>query len=355
MKVLYKLNYLLIIVPLMIFSLGFVTLLASSPDKAKSQLIFLLIGSVFYFVGFYTNYSVTKSFWKYLLGFSIILLLFVQFLGVTKLGSSRWLNIGFVTFQPSEIAKVSLVISLAAYISSTVDFANSLKKTLKVLFIVLPLVILVFMQPDLGTTIILVSTTLFILFFAGVKKTYFLGLFIISGLLSSPIWHMLKDYQKIRVLIFLNPQLDVLGHGYNVIQSIISIGSGGFSGKGFGHGTQTQMNFLPVHWTDFIFASFSEEWGFVGVTLLVCLFIVLLLTMLYVVYKTKDTYGSLLAIGIFAIIFTQFAVNVGMNLGLLPVTGITLPLVSHGGSSLIITLGLFGMLQNIWLKGGAVA
>lgn len=352
MQLLYKINYALIVVPLMLFSLGFITLLASSPEKAKSQLIFLFIGLVLYLVTVFFDYSITKNFWKYFLAFSILSLVFVQILGISKLGSARWLDIGFVTFQPSELAKVCLIFTMAAYISENSDFKKNLKKLLKLFLIALPLILLVFFQPDLGTTIILTSTLLCVLFFSGISKMYFLFMIIIGGLLSSPLWHALKEYQKIRVLVFLNPQLDVLGHGYNVIQSIISIGSGGVLGKGFAHGSQTQMNFLPVHWTDFIFASFSEEWGFVGVVVLILLYSIFLISILYVALKTKDSYGSLLAIGIFSVFMTQFTVNVGMNLGLLPVTGITLPFVSHGGSSLIVSLIMLGVLQNIWLKGG---
>jgi rod shape determining protein RodA len=350
MRLLFKINYALVIVPLMLFTLGVVTLFASSPDKARSQLLFLLIGIIFYFAALFFDYTITKSFWKHFLVFCTILLVFVQFLGVTKLGSARWLDIGIVTFQPSELAKVCLIFTLAAFISENYDFKQNPIKLLKLIGITFPLIILVFLQPDLGTTIILVSTLLFTLFFSGISKMYFLILLIFGGLLSAPLWHALKEYQKIRVLVFLNPQLDVLGHGYNVIQSVISIGSGGFFGKGFGHGTQTQMNFLPVHWTDFIFASFSEEWGFIGVILLVVLYAILLITILHVVLKTKDPYGSLIAVGIFSVFLVQFTINVGMNLGLMPVTGITLPFVSHGGTSLIVSLGMLGLLQNIWIK-----
>jgi len=350
MRVLFKLNYALIVVPLMLFSLGIVTLFASSPDKAKSQLLFLLIGIVFYIGALFFDYTISKGFWKYFLVFCTLLLVFVQMLGVTKLGSARWLDIGFVTFQPSELAKLCLIFTLSAFISENADFKDNPRKLLKLLGLTVPLIILVFLQPDLGTTLILLATLLFTLFFSGISKLYFLVMIIIAGLLSAPIWHALKEYQKIRVLVFLNPQLDVLGHGYNVIQSIISIGSGGFFGKGFGHGTQTQMNFLPVHWTDFIFASFSEEWGFVGVILLLVLYTIFLISILNVALKTKNPYGSLIAIGIFAVFMVQFTINVGMNLGLLPVTGITLPFVSHGGTSLIVSLTMVGILQNIWLK-----
>lgn len=353
MHLLNKLNYSLIIIPLMIFSLGLVTLFASAPQKATSQLIFFGIGLLLYVGALLIDYDITRVFWKYILGFSTVLLLLVELVGVAKLGSSRWLDVGLLTFQPSELAKLAIIISLAGYITSHPDFGATTKNLFKFLFIVIPLIVLTFLQPDLGTTIVLAGTLLIVLFYSGLNKLYFLSAFIISGLLSSPIWNILKDYQKIRIMVFLNPQSDVLGHGYNVIQSIISIGSGGLLGKGFAHGSQTQMEFLPVHWTDFIFASFAEEWGFVGVMLLVVLYFLFLGALLHLSINVKDSYGSLLVIGVFSIFFMQFLINVGMNLGLMPVTGITLPLVSHGGSSLVVTMAMLGLVQNVAIRSRA--
>jgi len=148
---------------------------------------------------------------------------------------------------------------------------------------------------------------------------------------------------------FLNPELDILGSGYNVIQSIIAVGSGGILGRGFGHGTQSHLQFLPVFWTDFIFASFAEEWGYLGVVALLALYSLLLLSVLFVAYKTKNSFGSMVCIGVFSMLFFQFLINVGMNLGLMPVTGIPLPFVSYGGSSMVVSFLLLGLVQSVWI------
>jgi rod shape determining protein RodA len=186
-----------------------------------------------------------------------------------------------------------------------------------------------------------------VLFFAGLDKWYFIISFLALGIFSSPLWGILKDYQKKRMLVFLNPSLDVLGSGYNVIQAQIAVGSGGLFGKGFGHGTQSQLNFLPAHWTDFAFASFSEEWGFVGVALMVLLFLLLLIVLMLIYKRTQNGGGSLIVGGVFAVFLTQFLINVGMNLGVMPVTGIPLPFISYGGSSILVSLLLLGLVQSV--------
>ena len=175
------------------------------------------------------------------------------------------------------------------------------------------------------------------------------GFFLLS-LGSSQIWNVLKDYQKKRILVFLNPQLDDLGAGYNVIQSLIAVGSGGLFGKGFGMGSQSHLNFLPAYWTDFILASFLEEWGFIGFMVLILFFISLLFFILGVSFKAKDFLGVSLSIGVFIILFSQFFINVGMNLGLMPITGIPLPFMTYGGSALVTNLAMMGLVQSIWIN-----
>jgi rod shape determining protein RodA len=351
MKIISKINYAFIVLPVMLFTLGYITLLSSSTDKADSQLIFFIFGILFYVGISIIDYRVYKYFWKYIFIFAVILLIFVHLLGVSKLGSVRWINIGLFTFQPSEIAKLAMVMAMAGFIAENPDFKTNIKKHLYLLLITVPLILLVILQPDLGTAIVLLGIFMFILFFSGVNKLYFLIGLIAVLFLSNPIWNSLHEYQKVRVLVFLNPQLDTLGRGYNVIQSLISIGSGGVLGRGFGKGSQTHMEFLPVHWTDFIFASFAEEWGFLGVIVLIFLYFLLFIFIMKMILKIKDPYGILLSVGILAVFFVQFFINIGMNLGLLPVTGITLPLISHGGSSLVISFIMLGLLQSIWLYG----
>lgn len=350
-----KYNFSLIILPLLIFSLGFITLMSTSILLVKSHLIYFFIGFVFYILFSMIDYRVYKYLWKYLYVLSLILLFITTYFANSILGSARWLQIGGLSFQTSEFAKLALIISLSSLIEKNILEVSKLHFLGKSFLILLPYTVLVYMQPDLGTTLVLIALFLGILFFAGLKKIYFLLGFIIFGLFSAPIWHMLKDYQKSRILVFLNPQMDVLGSGYNVIQSIIAIGSGGLFGKGFGRGTQANLQFLPAYWTDFIFASFAEEWGFFGVFILIILYCLLLLSLLYVVNKTKNIFGKFIVIGTFLVIFTQFVINVGMNMGLMPVTGVTLPLMSYGGTSILFTLILLGIVQNIWIKSAEIS
>ncbi|HSX39960.1 MAG TPA: rod shape-determining protein RodA [Candidatus Saccharimonadales bacterium] len=341
-------NFFLLVIPILIFSLGFVTLLSTSPDRAKNQLVFFVIGVIIYFVVASIDYTVYKYYFKYILGLIVFLLLATFILGGIHLGAVRWLSFGFLNIQPSEFAKVALIIFLASFLSSKGEILDNVKDALYIFAMFFVVFVLVLIQPDLGTAIILFSILVGILFYAGVNKLYFLVAFLFFGIFSTPIWNLLHDYQKRRILVFLNPTLDIKGSGYNVIQSIIAIGSGGIFGKGFGHGTQSHLNFLPAHWTDFIFASFAEEWGFVGIAMMVILFTLLLLILLFIAHKATDAYASLLVIGVFMVFFSQFVINVGMNLGVMPVTGIPLPLVSYGGSSLLSSFILLGIAQSVF-------
>jgi rod shape determining protein RodA len=268
-------------------------------------------------------------------------------IGEARSGSARWINLGIFTLQPSEFAKIALIMTLSSIISLKRNSLSGAGKIAKIFLMSSPIFIFVLIQPDLGTTVVLFSILVTTLFYAGISKWYFIISSLFFGIFSAPIWGFLKDYQQRRILVFLNPALDVLGSGYNVIQALIAVGSGGLFGKGFSHGTQSQLNFLPAHWTDFAFASFAEEWGFVGVLTLMILFLLLLLIILHVLYKTKDSYGSFLCVGAFTVFFVQFIVNVGMNLGVMPVTGIPLPFISYGGSSLLASFILLGIVQSV--------
>jgi rod shape determining protein RodA len=349
MKTFSKMHPGLLIVPFMIFVIGFVTHYSTSPERGTMHLFFFLFGLFLYFIMMSLDYSVFLYIWKYIY-IIVLVLLFVTFiLGEVRLGASRWLTIGMLTFQPSELSKLVLTISIGSYIYSLNYMIFELKNVMKLVLYTLPLLILVFIQPDLGTTLILLVTFTGILFYSGVSKMYFLLTALFFGILSEPLWSILKDYQKNRILVFLNPQLDTQGSGYNVIQSLIAIGSGGIFGQGFSRGTQTHLNFLPAYWTDFVFASFSEEWGLIGVSVLLILFLILFMIILYMLYKTRDVYAKLLIFGIFTTLLIQFVINIGMNLGLLPVTGIPLPLMSYGGSSMLVTMLMLGMLQSTWV------
>ena len=343
MKLLKKYNILLLVIPILLFSLGYLTLFSTSPERARDQLIFFIGGYLLYLLVSLIDFQL----YKYLYFLSLGLLIFTYVYGEIVYGSARWINFGFFSLQPSELAKVALVITLSSLIAASDKSLSNAKSLLMMCGVFVPLMALVFIQPDLGTSIILISVFVFTLFYAGLNKWFFATLFVFLGLFSSPLWHLLKDYQKQRILVFMNPALDVLGSGYNVIQAQIAVGSGGLFGKGFGHGTQSQLNFLPAHWTDFAFASFAEEWGFIGVFLMVALYLILLFAVLHIVYKTKDSYGALLGFGVFVVFFVQFLINVGMNLGVMPVTGIPLPFISYGGSSLLVSFLLLGLVQSV--------
>jgi len=345
-----KFNLGLVILPILIFALGFTTLYSVSPEHAKNQLLFFIIGIAIYLIFSLINYEFSASLWKYFYFSSLILLALIFILGKTISGSARWFTIFGFSIQPSEFAKFVEVLALGALISNKYENISTIKGLFKLVFLFAPFFILVFVQPDLGTTLILMGTLLGVLFYVGLNKLWFAAGFFIFSLGSSRIWNVLKDYQKKRILVFLNPKLDDLGAGYNVVQSLIAVGSGGLLGKGFGMGSQSHLNFLPAYWTDFILASFLEEWGFVGFLVLILFFVSLFAFILRTAFKAKDFLGVSLSIGVFITLFSQFFVNVGMNLGLMPIAGIPLPLMTYGGSALITNLAMLGLVQSVWIN-----
>ncbi|KKU30599.1 MAG: Rod shape-determining protein RodA [candidate division WWE3 bacterium GW2011_GWA1_46_21] len=335
--------------PLLIFSIGAVTLLSTSSDRVTNQLFFFSFGLALYILAALIDYEFYKHYWFVAYGVVVALLALTYLAGHVVGGAARWLNLSLFTIQPSEFAKVAVVIFTASLISTLKRRSLNPTFLVRLTALFLPVLFLVVVQPDLGTAIILLLIFVGILFYAGVNKIYFVLAFVVLGLFSSPIWANLHDYQKERIIVFLNPTLDVAGSGYNVIQSTIAIGSGGLLGRGFGHGTQTHLQFLPVYWTDFIFAAFAEEWGLVGVVCILVFYAALLVSVLRISFKVESSFGSLLCAGVFILFFSQFGINVGMNLGILPVTGIPLPLVSYGGSSLVTSLFLLGLVQSVWI------
>ena len=349
MSPLRRINILLAILPVLIFSLGYVLHLSTSPERAKMHLIFFIISYTTFWIMSFIDFRILDAVHMKIYAFVLITLILVPVLGESILGSVRWISLGALNFQPSEFAKFGLVIFIVFYLSKRPNIFTRPKEFLRLFLFVMPIILLVVLQPDLGSSVILAILFAGILFAAGLNWLYFVLVTALFGLLSTPIWHLLKEYQQQRILVFLNPSLDTLGRGYNVIQSLISIGSGGILGKGFGHGTQSQLNFLPIYWTDFVFAAFAEEWGFVGVFILLGFFTVLFLTILYCVSKATSRVGSILATGVFVVLFSQFFINIGMNMGLLPVTGIPLPLVSYGGTSMITSALLLGLVHSVWI------
>lgn len=281
---------------------------------------------------------------------NIVFLVLVLILGHARLGAQRWFSIGGFAFQPSEFTKLSLILVLASYLGSKKDGMRSLTSLfIPVLLLGMPFVLVV-LQPDLGTALLLVPIFFSMLIVGGARMKYIL-IMILSGLASLPVfWHFMREYQKQRLLVFLNPNIDPLGAGYTIIQSKIAVGSGGLFGKGWLSGTQNQLNFLPERHTDFIFSVIGEERGFLGALILILLFAYIVKKAFNITMLTGDPFGRLIAAGIGVMIALQVVINIGMTIGLMPVVGIPLPLVSYGGSSLIATILAIGLLLNIYMR-----
>jgi len=285
---------------------------------------------------------------------SLLLLLAVEFFGSVGMGAQRWIDLGFIRLQPSELMKVTLVLVLAAYY----DWLPSHRKSRPVwvllpVFLILIPTALVLRQPDLGTSILLMAAGGGLMFLAGVHWAYFAAVIAaIVGLITAVLqsrgtpWQMLQDYQFRRIDTFLDPSKDPLGAGYHITQSKIALGSGGWTGRGFMQGTQSRLNFLPEKHTDFIFTTLAEELGFVGAFSLLILYVLIVLFCVASALANKDRFSSLLTLGIALNFFLFFAVNMSMVMGLAPVVGVPLPLVSYGGSAMLVLMLAFGLAQS---------
>ncbi len=338
--------------------LGLIFLYSAAHYKAEAtginfisrQLVWMVIGLLSLFLVLVVDYHKLEEASYFLYGVSLVLLVLVLLLGQVRLGAQRWLHFGRFTFQPSELTKVVVILTLARYLGATQSDRHQLRPILVAFgLVVLPL-LLILRQPDLGTAVIFLPILFCMLWVWGVKPRSLLAIIGI-GLFSSPIlWHYLRDYQRKRLLVFLDPNIDPLGAGYTVIQSRIAIGSGGWLGKGWLAGTQNQLNFLPEHHTDFIFSVVGEEWGFLGGLVVILLYFILIRRGLEVISKTSDMTGRLLATGLVAMLSLHVVINVGMTMGIMPVTGLTLPLVSYGGSSFLSTMISIGILLNVRMR-----
>jgi len=277
----------------------------------------------------------------------ILLLIYVDLRGQVGMGAQRWINLGFVQLQPSEVMKIASVLALARFFhsSTTEDVRNAFFLIIPLGIVLLPTV-LVLVQPDLGTatTILMVAAALF--FLAGVSYRVF-GAVIAGGLLSLPVaWHFLHGYQKKRVLVFLDPESDPLGSGYHIAQSKIALGSGGISGKGFLQGSQSHLNILPEKHTDFIFTLFTEEWGLIGGLFLMVLFATIIVYGYFIALNCQNQFARLLSMGVVVNFFIYIFINMGMVMGLLPVVGVPLPMISYGGTAMLSVLFGFGLLMS---------
>lgn len=322
----------------------------------KKQLFFGVLGLVLMFALAFTNYRLFRNnvlpvFLFYII--SIGLLIGVLYLGLKIRGTTGWFSLGGLSFQPVELVKLSLILLLARFFSRRArETGRTHLVVISAIYVGLPSA-LILLQPDLGSLLVVVGIWLGMLILAGVRFKHLLFVLVLALLVLVLSWSFaLRDYQKERILTFVNPGADPLGRGYNIIQSTIAIGSGRILGKGLGYGTQSQLNFLPEQHTDFIFASIAEEWGFVGILFLISLFGILFLRLIKIVYESQDNFAKLFIGGVTIMILLHLFINIGMNLGIFPVTGIPLSFISYGGSNLVVTLVALGIIQSMKIRSG---
>lgn len=364
-------TFLLLIASILILSTASTNVIKSAPwHYVKSQTLWIMIGIGFATVLAVIDYEEWRTYRWWIYGLNIVLLLAVIFFGDEAKGATRWIPTPFgFKIQPSEFAKIFIILTLADFLADRKGKLNNyVDFILPFLFVLVPM-LLVFKQPDLGTTMVFVAIFIGMMFVAGANPRKFGGLLlggiVIVGLAlwlhfstNLPGWLQwaqglplpLQDYQLNRLTIFINPEADTTGNGYHIIQSIWAIGSGGLWGKGYQMGTQGQLNFLPEHHTDFIFSVVGEEFGFIGTITILFLFLIFLLRSLSIALKARDTYGMLIATGVVSMFTFHILVNVGMTSGIMPVTGIPLPMISAGGSAMLSNMIAVGLMLSVNLR-----
>ncbi|MCL4278256.1 MAG: rod shape-determining protein RodA [Ignavibacteriaceae bacterium] len=393
-----KFDFGLFLPALALFGFGLLAIYSSTINNTFAQENFQrqIVWGVFAFIIFFITYSLPTNVFKTLAipGYIVSLLLLVAVLGIGRQisGSKSWLVIGAVGFQPSELAKIATIMAIAAYLSRNSSNIDSFKDILFTLIIGFTPVMLILLEPDMGTSIVFMGVILMMFFWKGISSfslfivlspafvaiasifgtVYFIiamllviallitfkrnlffsaSIFAIglaSGFFADYVYHALSPHQQRRIQSFLDPNADPLGSGYNTIQAKVAIGSGGLLGKGFLSGNQTQLQFIPEQWTDFAFCVIGEEFGFIGSIIVISIFLILFLRILKLTFNTKDEFLSLVSIGILTVYLIHFIINLGMVVGILPVIGIPLPFISYGGSSLLVNLFMLGILANLY-------
>jgi rod shape determining protein RodA len=332
-------------------ALGVMTIYSAQADWMR-QIIWVALGAAAYVAAMVYDYRRLRPLAPALYAAMLVALVAVHLVGHAALGARRWLSVAGFPLEPSELSKLLLVIVLAAYLSraegiSWRTFGGALGLVATPAFLVL-------VQPDLGTAIVLLAVAFVMLFLAGARPVQ-LGAVLAAGIVMVPLLpHLLHGYQRRRLEIFLDPSQDPLGAGYNLLQARIAVGAGGLFGQGWLHGLQGRLGFVPERATDFVFATFAEEFGLLGSVLLLALFGVLMVRLLRTAAVAPDRFGHLLAGGAFAMVLVQVIENVGMNIGALPIAGIPLPLVSYGGSATITTLAALGLAQSVMIRRRSV-
>ena len=393
-----KFDFGLFLPALILFGFGLLAIYSSTVNNTFAQENFQrqVIWGVFAFLVFFIVYTLPTNVFKSLAvpGYvvSILLLIAVLAMGKQISGSKSWLVVGSIGFQPSEFAKIATIMAIASYLSRNNSNIDSFKDILITLAIGFTPVLLILLEPDMGTSIVFMGVILIMFFWKGISSfslfvvlspafiagaaifgtIYFIvalllvivslvtfkrnlffsaSIFAIglsSGFFADYVYHVLSPHQQRRIQSFLDPNADPLGSGYNTIQAKVAIGSGGFTGKGFLAGNQTQLQFIPEQWTDFAFCVVGEEFGFIGSIIVLSVFLILFLRILKLSYNTKDEFMGLVSIGILSVYLIHFIINLGMVVGILPVIGIPLPFISYGGSSLLVSMFMLGILANLY-------
>lgn len=358
-RIIKNLDWITLVIISLISLIGIMTIYSATRSPVSSDMpsfylkqiywLFLSLATLSLVVSF--DYIWFARFSNITYGFGLFLLILVLFLGRTGMGAQRWLNLGFVSFQPSEVFKIIYIIAISKYLSE-INIGIGATSLIKIfLLLVLVPVTAIMKQPDLGTATVLLLAFLLLTLIKGLQKKVVILIVLISIIsipfFSNILWEGLKDYQKNRIVAFLDPEIDPAGIGYHISQSKVAVGSGQFAGKGYLKGTQGPLQFLPEKHTDFIFSVFAEEWGFAGSMLLLLLYLTFILQGFDTARKAKDEFGRLLAAGISCMFAVYFFVNIGMTLGIMPVVGIPLPFMSYGGTALLTNFILAGILINI--------
>ena len=352
------LNWALVLVVTAVAAIGWLMLYSIAGGRidvwAEPQMKRYILGLVVMFIVAFTPIWFWRSMSGFAYGLSLLLLLAVEFFGAVGMGAQRWIDLGFMRLQPSELMKVTLVMALASYYDMLDD-----KKISRPLWVLIPVALivaptaLVLMQPNLGTSIMLLVVGAAVMFAAGVSLWYFGGVLALGGAAVAAVfltrgtpWQLLHNYQYTRIDTFLNPSADPLGAGYNIIQAKIALGSGGWAGKGFMQGTQSRLNFLPEKHTDFIFTTLAEEFGFIGAFSLLVLYALILMFLIVAAIQNRDRFSQLIIIGVAVNFFLYLAINLAMVMGMAPVVGVPLPLLSYGGSATLVIMLSFGLVQS---------
>ena len=354
------LNWALLVCALALFAVGEMNLVSASGTRVESgltlasfyqrQFLWGLLGLCCMTMTMSFDYRRLYSIAWHLYAVTLVLLCLVPLIGTTVYGAKRWISLGLFSIQPSELAKFAVLL-VTAKLMANENETLGWKSFLKILLAAAPLIALIVKQPDLGTTLMLLFIVAGMVLFHGLKLAVLRVCVLIIPCAAAFMWFVgMHDYQRQRILTFLNPDADPLGAGYHILQSRIAIGSGQFWGKGFAQGTQSQLRFLPERHSDFAVAVFGEEWGFVGCLALVTLFAIFLFTILTTVIQAKDRFGSLLCVGVFFYFILEIAINMGMVVGLMPVVGIPLPFISYGGSATIVNFIFVGLVLNISMR-----